>query len=264
VQLSDIDNVLWMASALGELVLLSILIWRRTYQSFPVFFSWVAVIVLLEPTFYWLLNHLSPATYAKAFFALTFPQFLLEAAVLVEVAASVFRPAFKPAKQGLPNWFPIFVVVVMVVIGGIAFLVAAHLNAATLIHRRTFLVISATMAILRLVTFICIAACSQILGLGWKNHALQLASGLAFYAAVTLIVEIAHSHLRAGPDYSRQFFELDHLRVVGYLCSLYYWCYSFARQEAPRKEFNSKMSELLVSIAGTTKRQQTIVARKRK
>jgi len=120
------------------------------------------------------------------------------------------------------------------------------------------------MAILRLVTFICIAAVSQILGLGWRNQALVLASGFAFYAAVTLIVEIAHSHLRSGPDYSRRFFELDHLRVVGYLCSLYYWCYSFVRKEAPSKEFNSKMSELLVSMGGVTKQQQSIVARKRK
>jgi hypothetical protein len=260
VQLSDIDNVLWVASALGEFILLGTLIWRRTYRSFPVFFSWVAFVVLLEPTFYWLLNHLTPTEYAKVFFALTFPQFLLEAAVLVEIAANVFRPA----KRNLPSWSPILLGIVMTVIGIGAFLVSTHLNAATLSHPRAFLVMSATMAILRLVTFICIAALSQVLGLGWKNHALQLASGFAFYAAVTLIVEIAHSHLRAGPDYSRQFFELDHLRVVGYLCSLYYWCYSFARQEAPRKEFNSKMSELLVSIAGTTKRQHSVVARKRK
>jgi hypothetical protein len=120
------------------------------------------------------------------------------------------------------------------------------------------------MAILRLVTFLLLAAFSQVLGLGWKNHVLQLASGLAFYAAVTLIVEIAHSHLRAGPDYANQYYMLAHFRVSGYLCSLYYWCYSFARQEAPRKEFNSKMSELLVSLSGTTKTQHSIVARKRK
>jgi hypothetical protein len=259
VQLSDIDNVLWIASAAGELVLLSILVWRRTYRTFPVFFSWVAFIFLLEPTFYWLMNHLSAAEYSKVFFALTFPQFLLEAAVLIEIAANVFRPA----KRNLPSWSPLFLGIVMAVIGVAAFLVATHLNAATISHPRAFLVMSATMAILRLVTFICIAALSQVLGLGWKNHALQLASGLAFYAAVTLIVEIAHSHLRAGPEYSHQFFELDHLRVVGYLCSLYYWCYSFARQEALRKEFNTKMSEFLVSMVDTTKRQHSVVARKR-
>jgi hypothetical protein len=260
LQLSDIDNVLWIAGALGEVILLGILLYRRTYRSFPIFFGWVSVTVLLEPTFYWLLHHLTPVVYSKVFFALTFPQFLLEAAVLVEVATNVFRPV----KRSLPSWLPVLLAIAMVVIGVVGFLVAAHLNAATLSHTRAFFVLSATMAILRLVTFLLIAAVSQILGLGWRNHALQLASGLAFYAAVSLIVEIAHSHLRGGPDYSRQFFELDHLRVVGYLCSLYYWCYSFARQEAPRKEFNSKMSELLVSIGGAAKQQHSLVARKHK
>jgi hypothetical protein len=260
MQLSDIDSALWFVSALGEFLLLLILIYRGIYRTFPVFFGWVCVVVLLEPTFYWLLYHLSATAYAKVFFALSFPQFLLEAAVLVELAASVFRPV----KRSLPGWLPLSLAIVMVAIGGIAFLVATHLNDATVSHPRTFLVMSATMAILRLVTFLCIAAVSQLLSLGWRNQALVLASGFAFYAAVSLIVEIAHSHLRAGPDYSRQFFELDHFRVAGYLCALYYWCISFARKEAPKKEFNSKMSELLVSIGGTTKRQQSIVARKQK
>jgi hypothetical protein len=260
MRLSDIDNVLWIAGALGEIILLCVLIYRKVYRTFPIFFGWVSVVVLLEPTFYWLLHHLSDAVYAKVFFALTFPQFVLEAAVLVEIAGSIF----KPAKRSLPSWSPFLLAILMVIIGVVAFLVATHLNSSTVAHPRAFVVMNASMAILRLATFICIAAMSQILGLGWRNQALLLASGFAFYAAVTLIVEIGHSHLRAGPDYTRQFRELDHLRVVGYLCALYYWCYSFARKEAEKKEFNSKMSELLISMSGTTKRQQSIVARKRK
>jgi hypothetical protein len=259
MQLSDIDNVLWIISALGEFFLLCILIHRKAYRSFPVFFGWVFLVVLLEPTFYWLLHHLSAAAYAKVFFALSFPQFLLEAAVLVEVGASVFK-----VKRNLPKWIPLSLASVMAIIGVVAFVISTHLNDATVANPRAFVVMSTTMAILRLVTFLCIAAVSQLLSLGWRNQALVLASGFAFYAAVTLIVEIAHSHLRAGPDYIRQFIELDHFRVAGYLCALYYWCISFARKEAPKKEFNSKMSELLVSIGGTTKRQQSIVARKQK
>jgi hypothetical protein len=260
VQLSDIDNVLWVASVIGEVALLGILIWRRIYRSFPVFFIWVSFIVLLEPTFFWLLHHTSATTYYKAYFALNFPQYLLEAGVLIEIAASVIQNV----RRGLPKGILYAVAGSMVVIGMIGFAIAAQVNSSTLTHPRAFVVFNTTMAILRLVTFLLLAAFSQVLGLGWKNHVLQLASGLAFYAAVTLIVEIAHSHLRAGPDYANQYYMLAHFRVCGYLCSLYYWCYSFARQEAPRKEFNSKMSELLVSLSGTTKTQHSIVARKRK
>jgi hypothetical protein len=258
MQVSHLDDTLWAAGVIGELLLFGILIARRVYRTFPIFTAWLVFVILLEPTFYWLLHHASARTYYQVFFALNFPQYLLEACVLLEVAANVLQPV----RKSLPKGALYFLAVLMVGIGAVGFFIAAHLNSASLAHTRSFLVLNATMAILRLVTFILIAAFSQVLGIGWRNHVLQLVSGLAFYAAVTLVVEIAHSNLRAGPDYSRQFFELDHLRVVGYLCSLYYWCYSFARQEAPRKEFNTKMSELLVSIAGTTKQQQSIVARK--
>jgi hypothetical protein len=257
MQVSDIDSLLWAAGAAGEVVLLGILTVRRVYRTFPIFFSWLAFIVLLEPTFYWLLHHASQTTYYRAFFALNFPQYLLEAGVLVEIAANVLQPV----KSSLSRRLLVFLVGGMVLIGTVAFVIATHLNAPTLAHPRTFLVMNATMAILRLVTFLLIAGFSQLLGIGWRNHVLQLASGLAFYAAVTLIVEVAHSHLRAGPDYSNQFYALDRLRVAGYLCSLSYWCYSFARKEAPRKEFSPQMAQLLISISGSTKRQHSVVAR---
>jgi hypothetical protein len=256
MQVSDIDGLLWAAGAAGEVALLCILTARQVYRTFPIFFSWLVFVVLLEPTFYWLLHHTSEATYYKVFFALNFPQYLLEAGVLVEIAANVLQPV----RRSLPKGLLYFLVGGMVVIGIVAFLFAARLNASTLAHPRLFQVINAAMAILRLVTFLLIAAFSQLLGIGWRNHVLQLASGLAFYAAVTLIVELAHSHLRAGPDYASQFFALDRLRVAGYLCSLSYWCYSFARKEAPRKEFSPQMAQLLVSISGSTKR-HSIAAR---
>jgi len=168
----------------------------------------------------------------------------------------------RPVKRSLPAGTLLFLLILMAAFGIGGFFVAAHLNAATLAHPRALIVVNLTVAILRLLTFILIAAFSQVLGLGWKNHVLQLASGFAFYAAVTLIVELVHSHLRAGPEYSRQYFEWEHLRMLGYLCAMYYWCFTFARQEAPRKEFNSKMSDFLISMSGPLKQQQSIVARK--
>jgi hypothetical protein len=125
------------------------------------------------------------------------------------------------------------------------------------------MVVNATMAILRLTTFILIAGFSQLLGLNWKNHVLQLASGLAFSAVVTLIVEVAHSELRGGPNYARQYFALDHLRIAGDLCTLYFWCYAFVKKEAPRKEFSPQMARFLVSISGTAQKQRTALARTR-
>ena len=100
----SLDSALWLAGILGELILLGILLKRRAYRTFPVFTVWVSVTILLEPVFYLLANHLSQGTYLKVFFSLSFPQFLLELAVLVEIAINVF----KPVNRSLPNGILIF------------------------------------------------------------------------------------------------------------------------------------------------------------
>jgi hypothetical protein len=151
----------------------------------------------------------------------------------------------------------------MLLIATVGVFVAAHLNASTLADPRSFMVIDTTMAILRLATFVLIAGFSQVLGLNWKNHVLQLTSGLAFYAVVTLIVDFAESHLRASPSYVSSFIALDHLRIGGYLCALYFWCYAFVTKEAPRREFSPQMTRFLVSMSSTAQRQRAVLARTR-
>ena len=259
MHLSGIDAALLLAGAAGEALLVLILLIRRSYRTFPLFFIWISFVLLLEPTFYWLVHHTSATTYYRVFFVLNFPQYLLEIGVLVEIALNILSPV----RKILPRTLILGFAAAVLAIAGIGFLTAAHLNAATLSDPRLFTVVNTTMAILRLTIFVLIAAFSQLLGLSWKNHVLQLTSGLAFYSVVALIVELAHSHLRAGPSYYSTYVALDHLRIGGYLCALYFWCYAFAKKEAPRKEFSPQMAKILVSLSGSTKRQRAVLARTR-
>jgi len=113
---------------------------------------------------------------------------------------------------------------------------------------------------LRIACFAVIAVFAQMLGIGWKNHVLQLATGLAFYGAVDLAVQLAHATIASGGSvslYRTEYRWLDELRVVSYLSTLAFWCWSFARQEAPRKEFSPQMARFLVSIAGEAKRDRS-------
>ncbi|WP_446743980.1 hypothetical protein [Silvibacterium acidisoli] len=257
MRMTDIDTVLWIAGFLGEALCLLVFTFRRTFRTFPVFYIWMATNVAMEPTFYWLAHHVSSLTYYRVYFATDLPQSLLEIGIIIEIAAAVLQPV----KRSLPKKLPVFLVAALLLVGVGAFFFATHLNSSTLAHPRGFQVFDTTMAVLRLATFVLIAAFSQVLGVGWKNHILQLASGLGFYAAVSLIVSIAQSHLRGGPDYASQYFGLDHLRIASYLCALYYWCFCFVRKEAARKEFSPKMEEFLVSMVSHTKRHHPYVAR---
>jgi hypothetical protein len=260
VHVSGLDGVLWILGNAGQVLLLLVLIFRRLYRLFPMFTAFVLWVSLSDPLLFTVLMMHHDAyslVYYRTYFLVNVVQYGLELGVLVEIAANVL----KPVRRSLPKGILFFLVGFMAMIAIGAFFFSAHVNAATLTHPRTYMVMDTSVAILRLLTFVLIAAFSQVLGLSWRNHVLQLASGLAFYAAVTLIVGLLHSYLRGGPEYAAKYRAIAQLGVGGYLCSLYYWCYSFVRQEAPRKEFSPQMSQLLVSIAVDTKRHNTVLAR---
>jgi hypothetical protein len=254
---SILDNVFWGAGFFGEMLLGCFLIARKTYRIFPFFTIWVLLNVLCELVSYFFIRTASTQTYA----IVDFTQFLLlsitELGVLGEIAVNVIRPA----RRELTNQILLAFLLAVLIFGVGGFLFAAHANAATLAHPRTVFVVNSTLAILQLLTFLLIAGFAQLLGLGWKNRALQIASGLAFYAAVSLIATSMQNNLHGGPDYYVKYHSLSQFIVASYLCSLYYWCFAFARKEAPRKEFSPQMAQFLVSISGSTKTHPAVVSR---
>lgn len=261
MHISGFDGILWLLGIVGEVLLLSVIVWRRLYRAFPLFTAFIVWAAVSDPLLFatLLIRHDAyDPLYYRTYFTVNILQYCLEIGVLMEIATNVLGRVRQSLSRQLLLAF--FVCMGLIAVG--AFVLAAHFNAATLAHARAFVVMDMSVDILRLVTFALIAAFSQVLGITWRNHVLQLASGLAFYAAISLVVGIAHSNLRAGPEYAVKYREFAQLGVLGYLCALYYWCFVFARQEAPRKEFNSKMSDFLVSISGMPRQQQSIVARK--
>jgi hypothetical protein len=260
VHVSGLDDILWALGVIGELLLLGILLFRRLQFVFPIFTAYLVWVLVSDPILLFFVS--SPRVsisshYSQIYFAFSIVEFFLELLVLIEIGANVARPA----KGSLPKAALFILAGIVILVGVGAFVFATHVNASSLNHSRTVFVANCVMSILRLVTFLLIAASAQILGLGWKNYVLQLASGLAFYSAAALIAALAQIHLNGGPSYNEEYRLLAQLGVVGYLCSLSYWCYSFARKEAPRKEFSPQMAHLLVSISGSTKRQHSVVAR---
>jgi hypothetical protein len=114
-----------------------------------------------------------------------------------------------------------------------------------------------------IVIFLLIASFSQVLGLSWKNHVLQLATGFAFYSIVELVMELMQSQLHAGPGYASSFRFWGRVEIVGYVGTVFFWCYAFLKKEAPRKEFSPQMQKILVQLSGNAKRQTAVLARSR-
>jgi hypothetical protein len=263
--LSNIDNVLFFASLVGQLVLMFVLVKRKLYKEFPVFCVYVAYVLLSDPILLlWMkLLHTSaqmaysPA-YFRVFISFKIPEYMLGLAVLFEIGRNVLLPvrrSLPPASLGI--------FCVLLFLGGcVTYFLAAHSGSGTLLSSTggIYITVALTNAILRIACFLVIAIFAQMLGIGWKNHVMQLATGLAFYGTVDLIVRMAHARLSSGSNlamYYTQYRLIDELRVISYLSTLTFWCWSFARKEAPRKEFSPQMAGFLVSISGAVKRERS-------
>jgi hypothetical protein len=245
------DSALWAMGAFLQLSLLVILFWRRLYRQFPLFTASILWDALTQLLLLWVYSS-HGAWYNQAYFSVLSVADLLEISVLAEIAANVLQPH----RKSLPPRILSFLGVVILAVGASAFFFSAHANTPSPAHQSTIVIVNSTVAILRLVTFVLIAAFAQVLGIGWKHHVLQLASAFAFYSAIDLIVTQLQGHLHAGPEGIFRYRLLSEFLLAGYLCSLSYWCITLVRKEAVRREFSPQMSQFLVTLSGGGKRQR--------
>ena len=82
-----------------------------------------------------------------------------------------------------------------------------------------------TVGLLRMLIFAATAGFAQVLGIGWKNKVLQLATALSFYSAVDLIVSLVQRHaggsdalepIRGSPTSWKSAFWCGHLQLKRY------------------------------------------------
>ena len=111
-----------------------------------------------------------------------------------------------------------------------------------------------TVGLLRMLIFAATAGFAQVLGIGWKNKVLQLATALSFYSAVDLILSLLQRHAN-GSD------ALEPFRSVAYLLEIGFLVWAFTTKEVRRREFSPQMAQFLVTLAGRAKLARTVLVR---
>jgi len=253
MNLTPIDAVLWALSQGGQLLLLGLLAKRRLYRAFPIFFAYLIFTSVSDIIFSVIYQHLSPRVYLLAYFADDVPGLLLEIGILIEVARNVLNPV----KRSLPR-------ASLYVFAGM--LVGATILALTLSMRSQpddfdrwshyLLHVHLAVAILRLAIFAAIASFSQVLGIGWRNHVLQIATGFLGYSIVVLLVEMLHHY--TGVSDNSVYHLQEQFRTAGWCLALGYWSFVLAKKEAPRREFSPKMANFLVSISEVSQNNRAV------
>jgi hypothetical protein len=239
------DSLLGMAGAAAEAVILLLLLRRRVFSTLPVFCSYIAWSLLIDLGQYAFVNY-RPSVQVTFYVVSLAVDSLFQFGVLIELSRSVLRPMAK----FLPRWTPVAVGILIIVICAIIWPFANSPGFSHFTREGQLLVhLQQTFSILRILFFLVLAACSQLLSIGWRDRELQIATGLGFYSMVSLSVSVLHTHQSVGNNYHL----MDQIVSASYLCSLLYWAYCFVQQEAERREFTPQMQNFLLAVAGTAR-----------
>jgi hypothetical protein len=238
----NIQNLFSLAGVLTEVSVIGLLFYRRVWRTLPVFFVY-CIWALFSDSTALALTLDSPTGYnLKFYFASSAIDSAMQLSVIVELAWSVLRPL----RSGLAR-SAVWLVAALILAVGAAIWPFAETSGIAGPSRGWHLAIQMqqTVSILRVLFFLVLAGCSQVLALGWRNRELQVATGFGFYSLVSLAVAAANSHLST----TSQFKELYWVVAISFLVSLLYWVYSFAQQEEERREFTPQAKELLLALA---------------
>lgn len=240
-----LNTVLWLTGDAVTTVVIVLLVARRVFRTLPVFCSYL-VWGILSDLGQQTAAHYYPASEYTVFLIILVFDSLFQFGVLVELAWSVLRPI----RTSLPrwSWFALAVLFGLATAAIWPFASGPGVSALSLVGRLNVHV-QITFSILRILFFLLIAGCSQLLSIGWRDRELQVATGLGFYSMVSLAVWIHHTTQTAGIQYLL----FDQLAAASYVCSLSYWVFSFAQQEAERREFTPQMQDFLLAVAGTAR-----------
>jgi hypothetical protein len=253
------DSVLWAMTLAAEAILTAVILKKKMGGSYPVLLTYL-IVNLIEDPLAWVVFKGFKDFYFRFYFTVTVLDYLLQFLLIVEIGRNVFARS----KRSLP--FRLWTVVTAGVVA--CTVIAAYfspkfqadgLNAST----EWFATITLALAILKVLLFAALAGFAQLLGIGWKNRVLQVASGLALYGAASLLIQLAIHHVGQGgqKSYEDHFRRLTQIQSGAYVCTLMYWTWAFSRNDAPRKDFTPQMQEVLVTIAQSAKRTRLSVTR---
>lgn len=246
----NLDTWLWLFVVLGEVAVAGLLVARRAWRTLPVFLLYSIWTLAADLTDYAVLHYDKPA-YFNVYFFTKIVDSVLQFSVLVELAWSVFRP-FRASLPRQTFW----VLGLLLVIAGAAVWPFAKDPAFARLPFQWQLMgrFEQTDSILRVLIFLALAGCSQLLSIGWRDRELQIATGMGFYSLVALAITALQAHLNvAQQSHLQHYKELDQLLVASYIGSLAYWVFSFAQKEAERREFSPQMQGLLLAVAGAAR-----------
>ena len=240
MNLSKVDEILWATTFVGHVALFSILLIRRRWRSFPVFTTLIGFNAALTVLLYFIYAHGSHLWYARFYWSSAVVDFVLQLALVAEIAGIVLRPTGTWVRDAFKQF------IVWSIVGvGIAAFAAFGVTPPGLTSNEIWEVrgsLFTSLVTCELVTVMAFSATR--LGLGWKNHVAALAQGLGAWALAAALADGTQSYFGQG----RSFNVLDHLRIAVYCASLGYWIVRFRLPEPVRPPMSPAMRDYILAL----------------
>ena len=250
MSLDQLYSAFALLGLIAEVALVVVLLVRRQYLHFPIFSLYIVVSAISDLIVVLMMSKYPPHTVRAVGFALLPLQYLLQLGVLLEIAWNVLQPVHASLPRG---FLRVFLVTLVLAIGG-GVLLGGRLDSFS--SRVTNLKdpLDLTFGILRMLIFAATASFAQMLGIGWKNKVLQLATALSFYSAIDLIISMAERIYGHAAS-------LEPIQGVAYALQLGFLVYAFTTKDVVRREFSPQMEQFLVTLAGRAKHARTVLVR---
>jgi hypothetical protein len=256
----SLDTAILFACLAGEATAVVLLLYRRIFRNLPVFCLFLVWTILSDLTMMILRGNFAAQDahlYMRIVMVEISLDFCMQFAVLVELSWSVLRPI----RDALPRRTILVISTMLLLVGAAVWPIAGKLALPGTNHQwHNLMQLQQAFSILRILFVLVLAGCSQLLAIGWRDRELQIATGLGFYSLMSLGAAIVHTHHLSAAMYHNA----DQIVAASYFCTLIYWVFSFAQQEAPRHEFTPRMESFLLAVSGAARSNRMALEQLRK
>jgi len=225
--------------------LLFVLSYKRRYRTVPCFTAWIGFDCLHTIVLFLAYCLGSKHLYAALFWSGAFLDFLLQIAVVLEIARSVLRRSGRWVEGARRPLIFMGTIAPFIALGMATSMRPAAQTALEAWAERCDLF--TTILICLLVTTVMVA--SQQLGLGWRSHIMRESYGLVIWSLVSFVTDTLHAYWRTLGHFAL----LEEIGIISFLAALLYWIIIFWQPEPETLPMPSDAKKDLDDLAARIK-----------
>ena len=236
-----IDNLFWVSALIGETALIIVMLRKGRWRTFPAFAALILLSIAGSMVFLPLQWFHAYAWYGPTYRAYCVLNFLLQLAIVVELARAVLRPTGTWV-QDARKQFILSACAGTLLALALAYLVAPPPAANPMQDLDLRANLFTSLLICEL--FVAVTLASNRLGLGWRNHLMAIGQGFTAWSLVATVVDSLHTYFGATTLYDLT----ESFQSSAYLVVLGYWCVRLWKEEPARQPISPELRKFILAL----------------